>query len=878
MRFRYPELNSSAVSHSTPTGVDAAAALPSSAAPRTAWLLMAMSGFAGLALQIAWTYQFGIWLGHEAVAVLAVIAGFFGGLALGAFALGPRILRSRHPGRWYAGLEAGIGLWALLLALAMPHAGAWLTVLIGAQPDPVQHWGFAFAGTFLLLLPASAAMGATLPAMQRVLDRLANQGYALGGLSAANTAGAMAGALAAAFVLAPAFGYTATTAVAAVLNLACAAIAWTLFGAQDRTPGAAGASAQRRPALLWLLALTGLLGIGYEVIVIRVLARISENTVHTYTLVLAVYLAGTAAGAALYQRHLAGAPDGARLRARLLAALALCCVAGLYGLGFGEQAGAALQQAIGAGVASAIGAEALAAALAFVLPTMAMGALFSHLCVEARDAGWSFGTAIAANTLGAALAAPVFGVALLPWLGAEAVLAAIALGYVALLPRSAWRGLLPWTPLAAGAAAVLAAPGLDFLKLPEGGRVISHSVGAMASVSVIEDAQGVRRLHIDNRAQEGSNVTRVADARQAWIPLLLHPEPRTALFLGLGTGVTAAAAAAEPGLRVDAVELLPEVADAAALFVPGLGEPGSPGTPRVLIADARRFVRAGAERYDVVVSDLFHPARSGSAALYTVEHFAAVRRRLAGDGVFCQWLPLHQMDLDTMRSIVRAFLEVWPKGAALLATNSLDTPVIGLVSRADDRPLLHDGLAARLEAARSAAALQGLQLDDAFAVPGSLVADAASLARFAAGAPANRDDRPVVAHRAPRATYAPEATPRERLRAFLAQSTREPALLFGSARPAAEWRARVIAYWSARDRYLEAGMAVRPSPDLRAMLAQVQAPLLEVLGTSPDFRPAREPLRAMAGALAREDAAAAQALIDALPVALPLRPPSTDSR
>ena len=51
------------------------------------------------------------------------------------------------------------------------------------------------------------------------------------------------------------------------------------------------------------------------------------------------------------------------------------------------------------------------------------------------------------------------------------------------------------------------------------------------------------------------------------------------------------------------------------------------------------------ERYDVIVSDNFHPARSGSAALYTVEHFAAVRERLRRGGVFCQWLPLHQLDM-----------------------------------------------------------------------------------------------------------------------------------------------------------------------------------------------------------------------------------------
>jgi spermidine synthase len=49
----------------------------------------------------------------------------------------------------------------------------------------------------------------------------------------------------------------------------------------------------------------------------------------------------------------------------------------------------------------------------------------------------------------------------------------------------------------------------------------------------------------------------LADARQALLPLLLHAAPRRALFLGLGTGVTATSAAQDPALTVDAVELLP---------------------------------------------------------------------------------------------------------------------------------------------------------------------------------------------------------------------------------------------------------------------------------------------------------------------------------
>src|SRR5262249_48033869 len=155
-------------------------------------------------------------------------------------------------------------------------------------------------------------------------------------------------------------------------------------------------------------------------------------------------------------------------------------------------------------------------------------------------------------------------------------------------------------------------PPLRFVEIPESGRLVSYQEGVMAAVSVVEDAAGVRRLRIDNREQEGTSRTVRVDARQAWLPLLLHPSPRRALFLGLGTGVTAPAAAADPTVEVDAVELVPEVITAATLF--GEALPRGVPDPRLhlLRADARRFVRTTAVRYDVIVADNFHPARSGS--------------------------------------------------------------------------------------------------------------------------------------------------------------------------------------------------------------------------------------------------------------------------
>src|SRR5262245_49785674 len=120
---------------------------------------MAASGFAALGYQIVWTQQASIWLGHESAAVLAVVGAFFGGLAAGALALGPRIDASPRPAHWYAGCEAVIGLWSVALAFLMTPASRWLLSLTGAQPSAGWQWSVAFAGTFALLLPATAAMG-----------------------------------------------------------------------------------------------------------------------------------------------------------------------------------------------------------------------------------------------------------------------------------------------------------------------------------------------------------------------------------------------------------------------------------------------------------------------------------------------------------------------------------------------------------------------------------------------------------------------------------------------------------------------------------------------------------------------------------------------
>jgi spermidine synthase len=372
----------------------------------------------------------------------------------------------------------------------------------------------------------------------------------------------------------------------------------------------------------------------------------------------------------------------------------------------------------------------------------------------------------------------------------------------------------------------------------------------MGTVSITADERGIQRLRINNRVQEGSSASSPLETRLALLPLLTHRQPQRALFLGLGTGATAHVAAHWPGLEVDVVELLPEVIEASRLFMAQATAPHPPHPPRVMAADARRYVQSTPQRYDVVVADLFHPARSGAGALYTVEHFAAVRQRLARGGVFCQWVALHQMELGTLDSIVAAFAEVFPDGQLLLASNSLDSPVVGLWAAADGARTRLDEVGLNL--ARIPPDLQArveqARLTDAYAVLGSWLGSVQTWRARSPLARANRDDLPWVAHQAPWDDYAPQHTPRQRLAALLQRLTpaeaadpaSRPALLADDAPPE---QIRALAdYGRARGRYLQLGLNLEREPDPLRRLHQLEPALSDMQRLSPHFGPAGDTL------------------------------------
>jgi spermidine synthase len=104
---------------------------------------------------------------------------------------------------------------------------------------------------------------------------------------------------------------------------------------------------------------------------------------------------------------------------------------------------------------------------------------------------------------------------------------------------------------------------------------------------------------------------------------------------------------------------------------------------RLVIGDARAYLRTTPERFDVIVGDLAVPWRPGESALYTFESFAAARRTLAPGGLFCQWVPLFQLSEPELGIVLRTLLAVFPRAQVWRGDFSADEPALALVATAE---------------------------------------------------------------------------------------------------------------------------------------------------------------------------------------------------
>jgi spermidine synthase len=322
-----------------------------------------------------------------------------------------------------------------------------------------------------------------------------------------------------------------------------------------------------------------------------------------------------------------------------------------------------------------------------------------------------------------------------------------------------------------------------------------------------------------------------------------------------------------PSVSVHGVELSQEVVD----LMPSFVDPKDLARTRITVADARRYVTADTNLYDVVIADLFHPALDGSGALYTREHFESVRRRLAPGGIFCQWLPLYQLDDPSLRAIIRSFLAVYPGGSAWLNHYSVRTPMLALIGPREATPLDIAALQARLVTPGVAAAVRPLGFESGIDIWGQYLGGPRALANYAGNGPTNTDDYPFVTFDAERNVRALSAPPWSLLLSAIRSIRTEPDELL-SGGDLDDLTKRLPPYWAARNRFLEAGAALRGEPRGRALIDAAAPGLLETLRLSPEFDPAYQPLLSMAQMLAASDRDAARQLLGSIVSAAPRRP------
>jgi spermidine synthase len=713
--------------------------------------LFFVSGISGLIYQSLWLRMLSLVFGVTVYAASTVLASFMAGLALGTLAAGRLTTRIRRPLAWFGASELGIGVLALLTPWALDLAGQLWIALQSHIPD--QLWALTaarFLCSLMILLAPTMLMGATLPLVVRssLADR-ALAGPWVGVLYAANTAGAITGALVAGFVLIGSIGIARSFQLAAALNalVGIGALALALQDTQRSTPPPtphlhAATPVSRIGQLAF--AFSGFAALALEVVWFRVLVIIVPATTYAFTTMLAAVLLGLAAGSALAAPLLRRPWNwpamfgGVQLAIGLLTVGAMGLYLDWYGAG------------------SVRGSDHVASLFVIVPPALAMGFAFPvgiRAWVDTPGAppherAARVARLYAVNVGGAIAGAAAGGFLLLPGMGSRLSLVILGAGFVLSGLLLIWHGTSHWRPATAATAIAVAAFTWIAVRLPtpfaavQGRRVPAEErplfleEGVQTTVGVYGEPTGRRVLYLDGLHQANDTDAMVQVHRQiGLLPAAIHPAPRKALVIGLGGGVTGGALGLVDGLSLDVVELSDSVVRAAGWFAHVNGNVLKQPHVRLRVDDGRNHLLTTRERYDIVTADIIQPIHAGAGNLYSAEYYRLAKGVLASGGVMLQWIgnrPESQYKL-----MVRTFLDVFPHATAWAGGTLLvgTKEPLTLDLERFEMKLLH-------EHTRTALALIGLSSFDAL------------LARYTAGPDELRDfvgpgliltdDRPLV--------------------------------------------------------------------------------------------------------------------------------------
>jgi len=719
------------------------------------------SGAAALLFETLWFRQTGLMLGNSVWASALVTAAFMAGLALGnAFAVrvGWKLTR---PLRVFAALELVVGATGAALVLGMPRLAEAAAPALSRLQGSAALDALRLVSAFVLLALPASAMGATLPVLARSLGaRDSNFGRLLGRLYGWNTLGAVAGALAGEVFLIRMLGVTGTAVFAAGLELLAATGALLLDRRQAPLPLAPRSETtlpSRATRIVAAAFLAGLLLLALEVVWFRLLLMFVWATSETFAIMLAIVLLGIGAGGLLASAWLGRHPGESQLASPLALAAGAATVLS-YRL---------LERALPPPDAGRLdGWGTVLVSLWLMLPVCtASGALFTFLGhalrAEAAEDARAAGLLTLANTVGAMLGSLLAGFVLLPLVGMEVSLFLLACAYAgvaALTPRPSstpqrrlrlaatglfavvlllfpfgamtehFRRVAAWWPEGQGNGVASVKEGLsetvfllrrDVLGQPLSFRLLTNGMGMSTTTY---SAQRYMGLFV-------------------WLPLALHPEPRSALLISYGLGNTARALTATSELtRIDVVDVSPDVLRMSPLVWSEAPEnPLRDPRVRVHIEDGRFFLLASSERYDLITGEPPPPKSAGIVSLYSREYFRLMRERLAEGGIASYWLPVLHLDPREAFAVTRGFCDAF-EDCSLWTGFGHEWMLLG--TRAARGPVSGERFARQWSDPVVAPRLRAAGLDSPSQLGATFLADAVTLATHTAGVAPLVDDYP----------------------------------------------------------------------------------------------------------------------------------------
>lgn len=670
-------------------------AAPSLSLRWLATLIFFASGVAGMIDEISWSRQFGNVFGHTVYTGAMVLASFLGGMAIGYWLAGRYGGQSR-PLVMYGVLEVVAGIWVCAVPALLQLGAA--TPLGSLDPGPLGLLSLArVLFCFVLLLPATAALGGTWPYMAAALSPPGESSSAWLSIGyATNTAGAMLGSVLATDYLLVNWGVTRSSYLAAAISIGCGlwavtiALAWKT-SARSLEPHANTGETPPIPFPWWVLAaVSGFSILALEVLYLRLFSLVFHNSTYTFGAVVTVFLFALALGSSL----------AGLIGCRFLPSTVIAWACGLGALGVTLSIPVFVHWtsfqyfADGGSFSGHLGAVLTLVLAVVLVPVTALGAILPttwraiepERASERQIAGLTAVSTLAgaAGSLAASFFLPVVGL----W-GSFALIIGV---YVLIATGVFWQqravGQLLLLGVYMTGGVVISANSLHSVTTTSRDeKLLQRWESAYGWIDAVELPDGSRTVRQNLHYGFGSSRNSVTrDYRSGHLPLLLHREPRDVVFLGMGTGQTAAAALQHPELQsITVVELIPE-AVAAARYLKQTNR-GLVDDPRVQIQvnDARRFLSGSGRKFDVIVSDLFVPWESHTGYLYTVEHYRAGRAALRSGGLFCQWLPIYQLGPGEFELIANSFAEVFPHTRLWWVRAYANYPVLGLIG--SDEPI-----------------------------------------------------------------------------------------------------------------------------------------------------------------------------------------------